>query len=540
MKKVIIVIIVIMLMLLAACKDDNKEGKKPSMGKESKSSLFYQNITANHGADPFILYCSEGKYEGNFYMYVTSIDLNSKGFNVYRSKDLTNWQKADIAFMPEGTSWGSSKLWAPEVIEENGIYYLFYSAQWGAKDYVFYISVATSTNPVGPFVEYSSDIKSVMEPLIQFEKHLNEIPKELRSDLVGHTGEKGYIKVIDGSPFVDPLTEKKYLYLIADIGTDYTVASFVMAMEMEDWLTPKYETLTRITEYAKTEVGGSEMIIEGGNTNEGCSVYYYEGTYYLTFSTFTYYTSEYQVRQAVSNNPLGPFTKIDPKDGGTVISTEAGNIRQSAGHSAFFTVGDELWLSYHSFFNDLDIKDGRKPAVERLVFVKNSKGQIVMQANGPTTTPQYLPKALTGYGNIALEATVTCNNAVKGYSVDLVNDGFIPLRRNAPVGEFNLAAGKSEITLIFSNTRRVRAVIIYNSIYENKRFEKIKSITINGNQKLKFKDQKYDTSLYEEDGKIALDQAIIVTFEEMEANSITITFDSKNVIGIPEIVILGK
>ena len=160
-----------------------------------------------------------------------------------------------------------------------------------------------------------------------------------------------------------------------------------------------------------------------------------------------------------------------------------------------------------------------------------------MQANGPNNYTTIFTKGMA-VGNIAL-GKVTCNNAVKGYSVDLVNDGFIPLRRNAPVGEFNLAAGKSEM-LIFSNTRRVRAVIIYNSIYENKRFEKIKSITINGNQKLKFKDQKYDTSLYEEDGKIALDQAIIVTFEEMEANSITITFDSKNVIGIPEIVILGK
>ena len=79
-----------------------------------------------------------------------------------------------------------------------------YSAQW-AKDYVFYISVATSTNPVGPFFEYS-DI-SVMEPLIQFEKHLNEIPRTTFRPCWTYRRKRLY-KSIDGSPFVDPLTGK--------------------------------------------------------------------------------------------------------------------------------------------------------------------------------------------------------------------------------------------------------------------------------------------------------------------------------------------
>jgi hypothetical protein len=539
MKK-LTVIIAALIFLLSACQGSNNKEDNSNMKKGNKSSLFYQNISAVSGADPFVLYCKEGKYEGNFFMYVTSGDLNTKGFNVYRSKDLTNWQKADVAFMPDGASWGNTKLWAPEVVEEQGTYYMFYSAQWGEMKYGLYISVAVSNSPTGPFVEYSSDNKSVMEPLIQFEKHINEIPEHLRSGLTGYNGQKGFIKVIDGSPFVDPLTGKKYLYLIADIGTDYTPESFVMVMEMQDWLTPKYETLTRITEYGKTEVDGLEVIVEGGKTNEGCSVHYHDGIYYLTFSTFTYYTSEYQVRQAISESPLGPFTKIDPKDGGTVISTEAEYIRQSAGHSAFFTVGDELWISYHSFFNDKDIQEGRKPAVDRIVFVENSKGQKVMQANGPTVTPQYMPKALTGYGNIALEATVSCNNNVDGYNVDLLNDGFIPLHRNIFVPEFTVNSGKSEIIFTFNETRRVKAVIIYNSIYEDKRFDKIKSVVISGEKKLKFKDEVFDASLYEQNGKIAFDQAIIITFEEMEANSITVTIDTKYTAGIPEIVILGK
>lgn len=513
----------------------------PEAMAASQKNVFYRNVTDLLGADPFILSFDRGEYAGTFLMYSTSRALSARGFEVYQSEDLTKWEKIQDAFYPQGQTWGDTKMWAPEVIEDNGTYYMFYSAQWADMEYGLYISVATSSNPAGPFKECTTDKKTAAEPLIQFEEHVNEIPAELRSTLKGYRDKEGFIKVIDASPFVDPQTGKKYLYMIADIGTTYTDGSFVMGMEMEDWTTPKYETLTRLTQYGVTTPGGGEVIFDGGNTNEGCSVLYHDGTYYLTFSTFTYTSSQYQVRQALGTSPLGPFVKVQPEDGGTVISTEIIGIRQSAGHSSFFTVGDELWLSYHTFFNDNTVDDGRKPAVEKLVFVENSKGQKVLQANGPTSTPQPLPKALTGYGNIANLAKVSCDNAADGFDISLLTDGYIPMHKVTPKTGFEANEGTTTIKFTFDDYVKIRDILIYNSFDENKRFAGIESAVLeteDGENDLG--ELIYDTSAYDQNGKTAYDYPATYSFAECKARSVTITIKSDHVIGVPEIYIIGR
>ncbi|HUM24555.1 MAG TPA: family 43 glycosylhydrolase, partial [Saccharofermentans sp.] len=45
--------------------------------------------------------------------------------------------------------WASKQLWAPDAIERNGTYYLFFPAR--DMDGIFRIGVATSSSPVGPF-----------------------------------------------------------------------------------------------------------------------------------------------------------------------------------------------------------------------------------------------------------------------------------------------------------------------------------------------------------------------------------------------------
>ena len=518
-----------------------KRTLSPEAMAANQKNIFYQNITDLTGADPFVLCCESGEYAGSFLMYSTSRTLSARGFEVYQSRDLTHWEKLQDAFYPQGGTWGDTKMWAPEVIEDNGLYYLFYSAQWGSMEYGLYISVAASSSPAGPFNECVTDTKSVMEPLIRFEKHTDEIPEELRSALKGHDGTEGYIKVIDASPFVDPETGKKYLYMIADLGTTYTEASFVMGMEMEDWTTPKYETLTRLTEYGLTTPGGSEVIFDGGNTNEGCSVLYHEGRYYLTFSTFTYTSTQYQVRQAIGESPLGPFVKVQPEDGGTVISTEIMGIRQSAGHSSFFTVGDELWLSYHTFYNDSTIDDGRKPAVEKLVFVENSKGQKVLQANGPTSSPQLMPRALAGCGNIADQAQVSCDNTAPGSDIKLLTDGFVPMHKITPVPGFEADAGETTITFAFDDFVKLRNVLIYNSFNETKRFTGIKAVLLETDQgEIDLGPLEYSSAAYDEKGKTAYDYPAAYSFAETKVKTVTIQISSDVPVEIPEIYLAGR
>lgn len=506
-----------------------------------KTNAFYQNGYNVKGADPFVLVDVDESGKDCFYMFLTSGDLNAKGFNVYKSYDLTNWEKDQIAFMAEDNTWCSSKLWAPEVIKDNDTYYMYYSGQWGNMDYGLYISVATSDSPNGVYEEYKSSNKKVSEPLIQFEKHINEIPKELRSTLKGYKNEIGFIKVIDASPFIDPKTNKKYLYFIADIGTDYTENSFVMCMEMEDWVTPIYSTLTRITKYGYVEPDSEELILEGGNTNEGCSVYYHEDSYYLTFSTNTYYTSEYQVRLAVSDNPLGPFRKIQPDMGGIVIYTDGTDVCQSAGHSSFFETNDELFISYHTFYNDKNIDDGRRAMVDRVKFVENNDGDIVMQTYGPTIYPQLSPFGVGKYKNIANLASVTCDNQNENTDIKYLTDEIIPLHQWSLGKEYFINAGSTSIKFEFPDYKNVSGVMIYPSLKDFRRIKKVDSIILEcQDNSYEIKDVQINNLLGAQLGKMALDEAFITCFEEKLVKSIEIKLNADDLIGLLEIEILGK
>ena len=518
-----------------------KRTLSPEAMAANQKNIFYQNITEGFGADPFVICCEKGAYAGTFLLYSTSRELKARGFECFQSKDLTHWEKLQDSFVPGGATWGDTKMWAPEVIEDNGTWYVFYSAQWGTMEYGLYISAAASSDPAGGFSECTTPDKNVMQPLIRFEDHVSEIPADLRSALPGHDGKEGFIKVIDASPFVDPQTGKKYLYMIADLGTTYTEASFVMGMEMEDWVTPKYETLTKLTQYGVTTPGGSEVIFDGGNTNEGCSVYYHEGSYYLTFSTYTYTSTQYQVRQAIGSSPLGPFEKVQPEDGGTVCCTEIAGIRQSCGHSSFFTVGDELWLSYHTFFNDYTVDDGRKPAVDRLVFVENSKGQKVLACNGPTSAPQPQPRLLSNCGNMAPAAKVTCNNTAAGSDVKYLTDGYIPLHKTVPVPGFTADAGTTVIKFEFDELVKLRNVLIYNSFNETKRFSSIDSVVLETEDgETNLGALEWNTSQYDEKGKTAYDCPVNYAFAECKVRAVTITLTSDAPVEIPEIYLMGR
>ena len=504
--------------------------------------------------DPFIVYDDAAS---KFYAYGTTGQVSAKGFYVYESTDLTTWSNPTVCFRRDpawdstgqGNTWCTAALWAPEVIydEDTHLYYMFYSAKWGdvAKyyhdekdDYYFmYISVATCDTPNGTYTEYSSADKTTLEPLICFEDHNDEIPLAMRSIYTGRDGKAGFIKVIDASPFVDPVTGKKYLYLIADVNADYTENSFVMGMEMEDWVTPKYETLTRITEFEKTTPGGSTSISEGQRINEGCSVYYHDGYYYLTFSTYIYKNTSYQVRQAIATSPLGTFTKVQPADGGVVIKSTDDLISQSTGHSSFLQLGDELYVVYHAYLNDVDYEGGRRPALDKASFVDLGTGVPLLKVNGPTTTPQVKPEILTGYKNIAPEATITTSVAESDKSY--LNDDFIPLFDNGY--EYVVSSGKTTITLSFDSYKDIQGILVYNSRSASYRFSSIESISLSGLNKTRtYSNLVYDASAYRRNNKDALDAALIVNCHGKQVNAITITFNEDEHIAIPEIIVLGK
>ena len=510
-------------------------------------NLFYRNdLSVSSSADPHCVYITEGAYAGNFFLYVT-------GMRAYRSIDLSRWEPMGTVFNPVPSSWGRTELWAPEVHYDKNekTYYLFYSAHNSNQPQYFdckHVGVATSKSPAGPFVQWTGvnangHVITIGDPIIDIDKLDHSSPL-----YVARTA------FIDVSPYIDPLTGDKYLYIVRTRHNAPT--NEIWGMKMKDWVSPDYPTLTRLTTCNRTTVGGSVATdMTAGTIDEAPFMYYAHGKYYLTLSINETTEKKYSVVQAIGDAPLGPFTKVQKVDGGLVLGC-APNWDHAAttGHHCFIELGDELWAVYHQSTNRVTGGSPRGIAIDKVAWAQNSKGQYVIQPIGPTWSVQPLPAFVSGYRNIAPEATVSSNNTKAGSSATYLNDGLVRIHTDYEVvKEFEANAGKTTITLTFKDYVPVRAILVYNSCFYNKAYVQIDRIVFDYKPKtepqttskayienLKFDFEKYanQTSRMMRSGAAA-----IAEFDEMPVREITLTVSASqgsDGFAISEIVVLGK
>ncbi len=526
-------------------------------------NLYYLNELNFPVADPTVIFVEEGEEKGYFYAYGTSDLIQCHGFQAWRSKDMTNWEYVGVAFEPDfSESWSYNNHWAPEVLYDDGVYYLFYSAQNYKAGHRHCMSVAVSTSPAGPF-ECLDNTKNLDgkalskgEPVYDFSRILPG-----REGIDNHT--------IDIHPFIDPVTGDKYLYFSAFQSWNKRAYQEIYGVKMKDWFTPDYSTLTQITSIFNTTVtdfsqemagGGIQFgdIDEGQNeqatVNEGPFVYYHEGTYYMTFSVYPYTSPNYQVRQALATSPLGEYTKVDPKDGGTIIYTESDweNL-SSAGHHCFVRCGEQLFIAYHTFLDRSTIQNGRALAVDEIKFVKNDKGQTLMHTNGPTYSYQPLPEAVSGYKNLAPMASVNASHTAEGSDVSYLTDGVYKVHKTDLVNEYKTQAvtekTKATINFKFDDWKNVRSVLIYNSLNYNLSVPAINSIklkykTADGFAWAEAKNVNFNYA-WNSDSRSTMypGGAIILEFAEMPVMEIEISISlSANLpdVAIGEIMIMGR
>lgn len=522
--------------------------------KEFDTSLFYGNVETMQGADPSLIWVPEAYDEngvlqedsGYYYAYVTATST----INAWRTRDMTNWQYLGAVFRPNlDTFWAYSNFWAPAVHYDanDETYYMYYSATArNVSAYTtHYISLATSKSPMGPFTEYSDQ-----RPLIDFTKMPKDHPL-YEEHGEGKVWEDGYFAAIDAEPFVD-VNGDIYLLFTHDKGAGYSSSSTYI-MRMEDWGTPDYASITCISLTGSCEVGGTEELDEG-TVNEGPFMFYHEGLYYLTFSVHTYDESSYQVRQAVGTSPMGPFHKIAPEKGGTIITTDGLNAyTNSAGHHSFITVGDEIYISYHTFKNDKSISQARKIRFDKISFVTNEDGIPVIYANGPTVTLQPLPSAISGYENKATAAQVTATNLREGSDPYWLNDGTLKIHETPDIVDqtyFN--AGKSTVTLSWEDYVTAKAIMVYNSNLFDTSFTRIDNIRIwyrNGDREgvcetgeIAFSYDQFSL-LPKRYNCIFAGASCTIQFADMEIKQIEITVSQSQgggAFAISEITVLGK
>lgn len=310
------------------------------------TKLFYRNDYDVTLGDPTTIYIDEGPWAGNFYSTGT---YGGSSFEIYQSTDFINWEPVGKGFMPAQNHFGQKDFWAPQLLYDKdalwsdynieaeegesgkGLFFLFYSARTGEDDEKYdilnyYLGVSISKTPEGPYKEFTGTNRNGFEmtaadPVFYLENINPETGINL--DEGKSDDEKLYKErrsFIDACPFIAP-DGQKYLYMVRSRNND--TSNEVWGVKMKDWVTPDYSTVTRLTSFGYTTTEKTEEYNFSGYTmkiDEGPFCYYHEGKYYMTFSIGSTNDKMYPVAQAISDSPLGPFTKVQPEDGGLVCS----------------------------------------------------------------------------------------------------------------------------------------------------------------------------------------------------------------------------
>jgi beta-xylosidase len=261
--------------------------------------------------DPFVLTTPDGRYLA----YATQAgDINVQ---VMESADLAVWEHRGDA-LPELPSWaGWGKTWAPAVLERDGArgsggvpqkeYRLYYAVLYEAAGRQA-ISVATATDPGGPFVDKSAG------PLI-------------------FQAERG--GSIDPSPFVDADGTAYLLWKSDDNALGGTASLWGAPLD------PDGNALAgEPVELLRYDAGWEDPLIEAPSlTRLG------DGRYTLFYSGGWWESDTYAVGYAIGPEPLGPFRKETTDEpwlasgpgmagpGGAEVFTAADGTRHIAFHA---------------------------------------------------------------------------------------------------------------------------------------------------------------------------------------------------------------
>ncbi|MCZ7583455.1 MAG: family 43 glycosylhydrolase [Deltaproteobacteria bacterium] len=203
----------------------------------------------------------------------------------------------------EPGAWNDDNVWAPDVFEDEGQYYLYYSANMR-------IGVAVADDPTGPFVDVYD------QPFIG----------------TGHGGVP--FLAIDAHAFRD---DDGALYLYT---TGYHPFSFIRVFTMVDPVTVNEDW----TELIGPKFFGWETFI-----NEGAWIVKHGGVYYLMYSGNDVRIPFYAIGYAMSDSPLGPFVKYERNP---ILHVNWEHEFYGPGHNSAVEGPDgDLWIFYHTKLN---------------------------------------------------------------------------------------------------------------------------------------------------------------------------------------------
>jgi beta-xylosidase len=264
-------------------------------------------------------------FDDTYWIYPTTSKAYAAqtGFDAFSSPDLVHWTKHAGVLEIKDIPWAKKALWAPSVVEKDGKYYFFFSANDIQNDHeVGGIGVAVADKPDGPFRDLLG------KPLVgAFHNGAQPIDQFVFRD------DDGTWYMIYGGWKHANIVKLKPDFTAVEPMADGTV----------------FKEITPAPEY----VEGPMMFKRGGK-------------YYFMWSEGGWGGPDYSVAYAIGDSPMGPFKRLgkilqqDPK-----IATGAGH------HSLFHVAKDDSWyIVYHRRPLGHTKANDRETSIDRMYFDK--------------------------------------------------------------------------------------------------------------------------------------------------------------------------
>jgi beta-xylosidase len=223
-------------------------------------------------------------------------------FDAFSSKDLVTWTKHSRILDTGAVKWARRAMWAPAIVEKQGKYYFFFSANdiQERQKIVGGIGVAVADRPAGPFKDYLG------KPLIgEYHHGAQPIDQFVFKDRDGQ-----YYIIYGGHGHCN----------LARLNADFT-----------DLLSLKPESDERFLE------------ITPKGYVEGPLLFLRNGRYYLMWSEGGWTGPNYAVAYGISDSLLGPYRRIRK------VLTQDPAVATGAGHHSLFHLekSDEWYIVYH-------------------------------------------------------------------------------------------------------------------------------------------------------------------------------------------------
>ena len=264
-------------------------------------------------------------FENQYWIYPTySAPYGEQTFlDAFSSTDLVTWTKHPRILDIANVKWATRAVWAPSIVERDGWYYLFFSANDIQSDReVGGLGIARSRRPEGPFADYLG------KPLVaRFENGAQPIDPFVFKDQDG-----SFYLIYGGWRHCN----------IAKLKPDFT--GFVPF--------PDGSTFKEITPDGYVE--GSFMFVK-------------DGRYYFMWSEGGWTGPNYAVAYAVADSPLGPFKRV-----GKVLQQDP-SVATGAGHHSILQAprSGNWYIVYHRRPLGQTDRNNRVVCIDELRFDKD-------------------------------------------------------------------------------------------------------------------------------------------------------------------------